>query len=223
MAIPGEDSREARPLSNSPSYALPHSADDSCDVSSQGSLSALSPNRISSVNNPSSFAPQPGATTSSSASSTSSSTSTAVDSSSKPWHLLPDSLLYELFRFLDAASLCRVSLVCTSWLRVSRDPFLWKYLFCRRWEVDPRTISSSSSYSSSSSSSSSFSSTVLPQLSPSERRGWREEYIRLHDRSPRVESEVHAGILTDEVLHVCFSPDGRFFSTSSKDTSVKVR
>ena len=69
------------------------------------------------------------------------SVSSLSSAEAKPWHLLPDSLLFELFRFLDAASLSRAGLVCVNWLRVSRDDFLWKFLFCRRWNVDPRAVS----------------------------------------------------------------------------------
>ena len=54
------------------------------------------------------------------------------------------------------------------------------------------------------------------------RGGWRDEYARLHYHAPCVESEVHAGVLVDEVLHVSFSADGRYFATSSKDATVKV-
>ena len=133
----------------------------------------------------------------------------------QPWHILPDSLLIELFRFLDAEDLDRVGRVCANWLRVSRDEFLWKDVFCRRWGLNGKTLTSPSSSPSSPSSS-------LPRLCSQRRKGWREEYIRLDYLAPCVESEAHAGVLADEVLHVCFSPDGQHFATSSKDATVKV-
>ena len=211
------------------------SPDDS--LSSTSSTSNLPPHPAISPSQPNQVSPNPSpipAASPSSASSASSSTSSPYTSSSicpvtlttattadtlddasppKPWHLLPDSLLLELFRFFDASDLNRVSLVCQNWLRVSRDAYLWRALFCRRWGLDEKTYCPTSSPALSS---------QLPRLCDEERQGWREEYIRLDYHLPSVESEVHSGVFTDEVLHVCFSSDGEHFATASKDATVKV-
>ena len=141
----------------------------------------------------------------------------------KPWHCLPDSLLFEIFRFLGAEDVTRAGGVCASWNRVSHDPFLWRNLFCYRWQLPsrnygptPSSVSSFSTFSSSSPSSSSLSS------SSSSSSSWRNEFIRLETETPSTESEVYYKH-SDEVLHVSFSPDGNYFATTSKDANVMVR
>ena len=143
------------------------------------------------------------------------------DEQSKPWHILPDSLLFEIFSFFCAEDLSRASSVCGSWNRVSRDPFLWRELFCRRWDL----LSRIKKYGLTPhvplmlpDSSATLSSPSCAERSSS----WRDEYVRLECETPCVESEVHADVQKDEVLHVSFSPNGRYFATSSKDATVKV-
>lgn len=202
------------------------SPDDSLSTSS--STTNFPPHPAISPSQPNQVFSIPAASPSSASSSTSSpssiicpttlTTTTTADtpedaSPPKPWHLLPDSLLLELFRFFDASDLNRVSLVCQNWLRVSRDAYLWRALFCRRWGLDEKTFGPTSSPALSS---------QPPRLCDEERQGWREEYKRLDSHLPSVESEVHSGVFTDEVLHVCFSPDGELFATASKDATVKV-
>jgi F-box/WD-40 domain protein 5 len=50
---------------------------------------------------------------------------------------------------------------------------------------------------------------------------WYSELKRLIWHAP-VHLAATLRVHTDEVLHVSFSPDGRYFCTSSKDCSVKV-
>ena len=87
--------------------------------------------------------------------------------------------------------------VCWTWCRLASDEFLWRDLVYRHWSI-ARSISRSSHCDS-----------------------WRDEYKRLHDQSPVVESEVIRSH-NDEVLHVSFSHDGQLFATTSKDSFIKV-
>ena len=87
--------------------------------------------------------------------------------------------------------------VCQTWYRLAGDEFLWRDLVYCHWSID-RSIPRSSCCGS-----------------------WHEEYKRLYDQSPVVESEVISSH-TDQVLHVSFSHDGRLFATTSKDGFIKV-
>lgn len=49
--------------------------------------------------------------------------------------LLPDSVLYEIFLYLDHVDVLSVGLVCQQWHAVARDEFLWKELFYRYYRV----------------------------------------------------------------------------------------
>lgn len=49
--------------------------------------------------------------------------------------LLPDSVLFEIFLYLDHADVLAVGLVCRQWRAVARDEFLWKELFYRYYRV----------------------------------------------------------------------------------------
>jgi len=87
--------------------------------------------------------------------------------------------------------------VCHTWNRLSADEFLWRDLVYRHWSIH-RSVLRSHHCSS-----------------------WREEYERLYDGCPVIESEVLRSH-TDQVLHVSFSHDGRLFATTSKDGFIKV-
>lgn len=114
-----------------------------------------------------------------------------------PWNLLPDSLLLDIFAYIEVADLLRVGQVCNSWNRVANDEFLWKSLFLRDWKV-PRSA----------------------QRAPG-KASWQLEYKRLKYHTPLVETEVLTEH-TNQVLHVCFSHNGQMFATSSKDGFIKV-
>ena len=87
--------------------------------------------------------------------------------------------------------------VSKTWCRVAADEYLWRDLVYRHWSID-RSIPQSRFCSS-----------------------WREEYERLSDHCPVIESEVLRSH-TDQVLHVSFSHDGQLFATTSKDGFIKV-
>jgi len=88
--------------------------------------------------------------------------------------------------------------VCRTWCRLAADEFLWRDLVYRHWSINP-SIPRSPCCSS-----------------------WRDEYERLWDQCPIIESEVlHSH--SDQVLHVSFSHDGQLFATTSKDGFIKVR
>ncbi|GAB6021956.1 hypothetical protein CHUAL_006117 [Chamberlinius hualienensis] len=113
------------------------------------------------------------------------------------WQIIPDSILLQIFGLLDNyVDVCSVGLVCKTWCRVSYDEFLWKDLFCARWKL-PKSCNLVSD------------------------RSWRSEFIRLHYHTPIHETEKLTSH-TDQVLHICFSHNGKLFSSCSKDSHVKV-
>ncbi|XP_042886665.1 F-box/WD repeat-containing protein 5-like [Penaeus japonicus] len=113
------------------------------------------------------------------------------------WTRLPDSILLQIFTFLEYSDMPFVGLVCKSWLRVSLDEFLWRYFFYKDFQVDPSVP-------------------IMPG-----KTSWREEYQRLIEGTPVVETEeIHEH--NHQVLHVSFSHKGDMFATSSKDGYIIV-
>lgn len=53
------------------------------------------------------------------------------------WYVMSDSILLSIFQYLTPKELTTAGEVCRSWYRVSRDEFLWKYLFYRTYKIDP--------------------------------------------------------------------------------------
>jgi len=53
------------------------------------------------------------------------------------WYVMSDSILLSIFQYLTPRELLTAGEVCRSWFRVSRDEFLWKYLFYRTYKIDP--------------------------------------------------------------------------------------
>lgn len=53
------------------------------------------------------------------------------------WYVMSDSILLSIFQYLTPRELMIAGEVCRSWYRVSRDEFLWKYLFYRTYKIDP--------------------------------------------------------------------------------------
>ena len=62
---------------------------------------------------------------------------------------------------------------------------------------------------------------MTPSQLPPGKRSWREEVIRVRYHVPTVLTETLTEH-TDEVLHVSFSHNGKLFSTTSKDATLKV-
>ncbi|CAH1977237.1 unnamed protein product [Acanthoscelides obtectus] len=112
------------------------------------------------------------------------------------WNYVPYPVLYKIFQHLTAKELLIAGEVCKLWYETSRDNFLWKDLFFQIFLVD-RSIP------------------VLPGNS------WYEEYKRLCYNIPIVQTE-NLQDHGDQVLHVSFSHNGKYFATCSKDGYVMV-
>ncbi|XP_039200892.1 F-box/WD repeat-containing protein 5 [Crotalus tigris] len=111
--------------------------------------------------------------------------------------MLPDCLLFEIFRHVRPPDLLAAGRVCRQWRRVARDEVLWKRLFYRHYGVAchvPRHPAAAS---------------------------WFGEFRRLCDAVPRLEVQSlreHA----EPVLHLSFSHSGLRFASCSKDCTVKI-
>ncbi|XP_046635564.1 F-box/WD repeat-containing protein 5-like isoform X1 [Daphnia pulicaria] len=113
------------------------------------------------------------------------------------WSELPDHVLLQIFRFLKAEDILKLSTVSQTWYRVSRDELLWKSFFKRDWNISPKI-----------------------GIAPG-KTSWFSEYLRLWQHTPILETEVLKGH-THQVLHVSFSHNGKYFATCSKDGYVML-
>ncbi|KAM8995802.1 F-box/WD repeat-containing protein 5 isoform 1-T1 [Ara ararauna] len=111
--------------------------------------------------------------------------------------LLPDSVLYEIFLYLDHADVLSVGLVCQQWRAVARDEFLWKELFYRYYRISREVPRHPAAVS------------------------WYDEFQRLYDTIPCVEVQALKEH-NDQVLHLSFSHSGCLFASCSKDCTVKI-
>ncbi|PKU36460.1 f-box wd repeat-containing protein 5 [Limosa lapponica baueri] len=118
-----------------------------------------------------------------------------MDAGSGP--LLPDSVLYEIFLYLDHVDVLSVGLVCQQWHAVARDEFLWKELFYRYYRVSREVPRHPAAVS------------------------WYDEFQRLYDTIPCVEVQALKEH-NDQVLHLSFSHSGCLFASCSKDCTVKI-
>ncbi|CAH1113862.1 unnamed protein product, partial [Psylliodes chrysocephalus] len=110
------------------------------------------------------------------------------------WAYLPYPALYQIFQHLTYKELISAGQVCKVWYEASLDDLLWKELFLKNFIVD-RSI---------------------PVVAG---RTWYEEFNRLSYHIPVVQTEIlleHS----DQVLHVSFSHNGKYFATCSKDGYV---
>ncbi|XP_023012344.1 F-box and WD repeat domain containing 5 [Leptinotarsa decemlineata] len=110
------------------------------------------------------------------------------------WSYLPYPALYKVFQFLSYKELVCVGQVCKTWNAASLDDLLWKELFFQQFSID-RSI---------------------PVLTGTT---WYEEFKRLSYHIPIVQTEILKQH-TDQVLHVSFSHNGKYFATCSKDGYV---
>ncbi|KAL6265199.1 hypothetical protein P5V15_005283 [Pogonomyrmex californicus] len=113
------------------------------------------------------------------------------------WYVMSDSILLSIFQYLTPRELMTAGEVCQSWYRVSRDEFLWKYLFYRTYKIDPDVG-------------------IVPG-----KTSWLGEFKRLAYHTPLIETEIlkeHS----HQVLHVSFSHNGKMFATCSKDGYILV-
>ncbi|XP_060599687.1 F-box/WD repeat-containing protein 5-like [Ruditapes philippinarum] len=111
-----------------------------------------------------------------------------------PWqNIIPDSLLLDIFSYLDIKTLGRSAQVCTTWRRVAYDEFLWHNIIKRVWKVTGGLAPGKSS--------------------------WYEEVRRLTDHVPTECCETLEKH-TDEVLDVSISHNGEYFCTCSKEALI---
>uniref|UniRef100_A0ABM5F6L7 F-box/WD repeat-containing protein 5 isoform X2 n=1 Tax=Pogona vitticeps TaxID=103695 RepID=A0ABM5F6L7_9SAUR len=110
---------------------------------------------------------------------------------------LPDSILFEIFLYLDHTDVLSAGRVCRQWHAVAQDEVLWKELFYRYYRI-PRDIPRHPGAVS-----------------------WSAEFQRLYDTIPCVEVETLKEH-TDQVLHLSFSHSGYLFASCSKDSTVKI-
>ncbi|XP_033022263.1 F-box/WD repeat-containing protein 5 [Lacerta agilis] len=111
--------------------------------------------------------------------------------------VLPDSILFEIFLYLDYSDVLSAGLVCRHWHAVAQDEVLWKDLFYRYYPVArdvPRHPAATS---------------------------WYGEFQRLSDTIPCVEVQTLAEH-SDQVLHLSFSHNGYLLASCSKDCTVKI-
>ncbi|GJQ67242.1 hypothetical protein Trydic_g8147 [Trypoxylus dichotomus] len=116
-------------------------------------------------------------------------------SDNNKWYYLPTTILLKIFGYLNYNEILRTALVCKRWHEIGRDELLWKELFYSHFRVD-RTITLQGS-------------------------SWYNEFKRLCYRIPIVLTETiteHA----NQVLHVSFSHNGKYFATCSKDGYIYV-
>nr|XP_025962038.1 F-box/WD repeat-containing protein 5 isoform X2 [Dromaius novaehollandiae] len=111
--------------------------------------------------------------------------------------LLPDSVLYEIFLYLDHVDVLAAALVCRQWHAVARDEFLWKELFYRYYRISREVPRHPAAVS------------------------WYDEFQRLYDTIPCVEVQALKEH-NDQVLHLSFSHSGCLFASCSKDCTVKI-
>lgn len=128
------------------------------------------------------------------------------------WTYLPYPLLYNIFEYLNYNDMVIAGKVCKRWHEVSLDDLLWKKRFFETFIAYRSTP-------------------LMPgkdliSLFPLMYfcyigRTWYGEFKRLYYHIPIVQTEnlqVHA----DQVLHVSFSHNGKYFATCSKDGYVIV-
>lgn len=112
-----------------------------------------------------------------------------------PFNEIPDSLLLQVFSYLAPKEVVRASTVCKKWNRIAWDEILWKNLLLNYFGVDQKTSL------------------------PSQAKSWSAEFRRLQFQTPAIETQV-LNEHSDEVLHVAFAHNGRYFVSSSKDCSA---
>ncbi|KAJ8934935.1 hypothetical protein NQ314_013094 [Rhamnusium bicolor] len=112
------------------------------------------------------------------------------------WRFLPYPALYKIFQHLTYKELISAGQVCRLWYDASLNDLLWKDLFFKNFLVDKS----------------------VPVVTG---KSWYEEFIRLCYFIPVVLTETLQEH-TDQVLHVSFSHNGRYFATCSKDGYVTL-
>ena len=111
------------------------------------------------------------------------------------WVEIPDSLLLHIFSFLAPKEVVQAGTVCKKWYRIALDELLWKNILKSTFGVDRKS-----------------------SLSPLS-KSWASEYQRLECQTPVIQTQILTEH-SDEVLHVAFAHNGRYFVSSSKDCSA---
>ncbi|KAJ8952508.1 hypothetical protein NQ318_003304 [Aromia moschata] len=112
------------------------------------------------------------------------------------WRFLPYPALYKIFQHLNYKDLIAAGQVCKLWYEASLNDLLWKELFFKNFLVD-RSV---------------------PVVTG---KSWYGEFKRLCYHIPVVQTETLLEH-TDQVLHVSFSHNGKYFATCSKDGYVTL-
>lgn len=133
------------------------------------------------------------------------------------WYYLPTTVLLKIFGYLNYNEILRTGPVCKRWYEISKDELLWKELFYAHFKVD-RTITLQGKFFCNYTY---FDSCDICMSPLSVGNSWYSEFKRLCYRIPIVLTETlteHA----NQVLHVSFSHNGKYFATCSKDGYIFV-
>ena len=115
------------------------------------------------------------------------------------WCLLDEYSLLQIFSYLSINDLAHVSKVCQSWYLVASDDSLWRSLFLRRFSLKKAT---------------------LPHFS----KTWKSELRRIlwTIPCPEIKFDPLKNPHSEEILHVCFSSDARYFATCGRDSIIAL-
>ncbi|XP_065567119.1 F-box/WD repeat-containing protein 5-like [Artemia franciscana] len=113
------------------------------------------------------------------------------------WEYITDAVFIKILDLIDIEDISNVSKVCRRWKELCLDEYFWKKRLLKDWKIDPTIGIKKGALS------------------------WHDEYIRLWRHVPIVETEILKEH-TNQVLHVSFSNNGKFFATCSKDGYVLV-
>ena len=112
------------------------------------------------------------------------------------WSTINEYILLEIFSYLDCSDLCTVSKICKNWYVVASEDYLWKLKFCHLFGVLNATL-------------------------PPFAKTWKSEVKRLLYEIPNSENcQELKSPHCEEITHVCFSSDGKYFVTCGRDSFV---
>ena len=114
------------------------------------------------------------------------------------WHTLPVEILSTICQYLSPRDILNCAETCRQWYQSTQDDILWKHALQRDFEIKKPKL----------------------KMSPIA-TSWKDEYIRLSDRVPKVNVQTCQGHI-DEVLHITFSHDGYELVSCSKDADFVV-
>lgn len=112
------------------------------------------------------------------------------------WSNLDEYSLLQVFSYLCPQELIQSELVCKYWYFVANDDWLWKRLFCTKFQLSSESV-------------------TLPPFA----KTWKSEVKRLLFQIPRNYTELK-NPHCEEITNVCFSSDGQYFLTIGRDSQV---